>query len=129
MPLATFCSINLSGTRRFRMSLYADQGIARTFNIIDLLPHVGSFHFGISNKAVADGAVSYSIDHLVKTRVAKFTYGVNYSIAFDCKQSDHLSREHTKSRRPDGIWYLPTAFWSMLKKVLLPCDFIMIYKA
>ena len=92
------------------MSLCADQGIARTFNIIDLLPHVDSFHFGISNKAVAVGAVSYNFDHLVKTRVAKFTYGVDFSIVFDSKQFDHLSREHNKSRHPDGIWRLPNVF-------------------
>ena len=129
MPLATFCSIGLRGTQHFRMSLCADQGIARTFNTINLLPHFDSICLVISSKAVSDGAILYNIDHLVKTRVAKHTYGVVFRDVFDPSLSDHTSREHTKTHDLDGHWRLPDAFRSMVKKVLQPCDCIMIYKA
>ncbi|KIM58504.1 hypothetical protein SCLCIDRAFT_128105 [Scleroderma citrinum Foug A] len=68
------------------------------------------------NKAVADGAISYNIDHLVTTRVAKLTYGIHCTWMFDSSQSDHVSRKDTLFRELDGSWRLPNAFSSILKK-------------
>ena len=59
---------------------------------IDLLPHVDSFHFGISNKAVADGAVSYNIDHLVKTSLVHAEKGLATLWLYSDLQSLSLSR-------------------------------------
>ena len=42
-----------------------------------------STNFFISNKAVADSAISYYIDHFVQTRVSKLTYGCKGSIEYD----------------------------------------------
>ncbi|KAG6334774.1 hypothetical protein ID866_4307, partial [Astraeus odoratus] len=45
------------------------------------------------NKAVADGAVSFYIDHLVSTRVATVTYGVPCNIVYQSQLVDHIVRE------------------------------------
>ena len=66
--------------------------------------------------------MSFYIDHLVSTRVAKLTYGLPCHVTFDSSQSDHVSRKHTKFRDLDGKWCLPNAFSPILKKVLLSCD-------
>jgi len=46
------------------------------------------------NKAVADGAVSYHIDHFVSARVAKFSYGTQSNIPFDSSDPEHRARSH-----------------------------------
>ncbi|KIM58495.1 hypothetical protein SCLCIDRAFT_28033 [Scleroderma citrinum Foug A] len=74
------------------------------------------------NKVVADGAVSFHIDHLVTTRVAKVTYGVFCSTFFQSGRADHVSRANTKYRSHSGSWALPNAFQSILKKVLPSSD-------
>ena len=45
-----------------------------------------------SNKAVADGAVSYYIDHFVQTRVSKLTYGTMNGINYDARNPEHRKR-------------------------------------
>ncbi|KAG1792831.1 uncharacterized protein HD556DRAFT_1432493 [Suillus plorans] len=45
------------------------------------------------NKAVADGAVSYFIDHLVSSRVARFTYGTECSVPFNPFDMEHRARQ------------------------------------
>jgi len=44
------------------------------------------------NKAVADGAMSFYIDHCVRTRVSKFTYGQFSNTRFDPNNTEHLAR-------------------------------------
>lgn len=68
------------------------------------------------NKAVADGAVSFYIDHLVKTRVAKVTYGTPVAIRYDSSRLDHIARKKTKILSLSGHWMLPNSFGSILKK-------------
>lgn len=68
------------------------------------------------NKAVADGAVSFYIDHLVKTRVAKVTYGIPVAIRYVSSRLDHIARKKTKILSFSGQWMLPNAFGSILKK-------------
>ncbi|KIM58498.1 hypothetical protein SCLCIDRAFT_128166, partial [Scleroderma citrinum Foug A] len=68
------------------------------------------------NKAVADGAVSFYIDHLVTTRAAKLTYGLTCLTPFQSGRADHVSRTNTKLRDLAGSWVLPNAFQSILKK-------------
>ena len=46
------------------------------------------------NKAVSDGAILFYLDHFVRTRVAKVTYGVFHGIEYDASASDHRSRSH-----------------------------------
>ena len=46
------------------------------------------------NKAVSDGAISFYLDHFVRSRVSKFTYGTFYSILYDPNDPDHQSRSY-----------------------------------
>jgi hypothetical protein len=46
------------------------------------------------NKAVSDGAISFYLDHFVRTRVSKFTYGTFCRIIYDPSDPDHQSRSH-----------------------------------
>ena len=46
------------------------------------------------NKAVSDGAISFYLDHFVRTRVSKVTYGVFFSPEYDPSDPDHRSRSH-----------------------------------
>ncbi|KAG1830176.1 hypothetical protein EV424DRAFT_1315773 [Suillus variegatus] len=50
------------------------------------------------NKAVADGAVSYFIDHLVSSRVARFTYGTECSVPFNPFDMEHRARQKDGTR-------------------------------
>jgi len=44
------------------------------------------------NKAVADGAISYHLDHFVQTRVSKLTYGSKGSVDYNPSNPEHLKR-------------------------------------
>ncbi|KAG2129869.1 uncharacterized protein EDB93DRAFT_1095170 [Suillus bovinus] len=68
------------------------------------------------NKAVADGAVSYFIDHLVSSRVTRFTYGTECSVPFNPFDMEHRARQKQVFRSASGILALPRAFSSILTK-------------
>lgn len=46
------------------------------------------------NKAVADGALSFYLDHLVTTRVARMTYGHRGGVTYDELNQEHRKRKH-----------------------------------
>ncbi|KAJ8094286.1 hypothetical protein PM082_006826 [Marasmius tenuissimus] len=50
---------------------------------------------GFLNKAVADGAVSFYLDHRVSARVARFTYGIECSTAYVPSDPEHRKRSDT----------------------------------
>ncbi len=81
----------------------------------------GSTHVAVlsSNKAVADGAVSFYLDHFVSARVAHLTYGVQMGIAFDCDDPEHLHRSHQTYYDAAGIRRVSNAFSCILEKVCL----------
>ncbi|KAF9234838.1 hypothetical protein BU15DRAFT_78672 [Melanogaster broomeanus] len=68
------------------------------------------------NKAVADGAVSFYIDHLVTSRTARLTYGVDCEHYYNSSLADHRERERTKYLGPSGCAKLPGGFASILLK-------------
>ncbi|KAG1853391.1 hypothetical protein F4604DRAFT_2044473 [Suillus subluteus] len=70
------------------------------------------------NKAIADGAVLYFIDHLVSSRVSRFTYGTECSIQFNPFDVEHHARQKETFRNASGILALPVprAFSSILTK-------------
>jgi len=68
------------------------------------------------NKAVADGAISYHIDHLVSSRVAKLTYGTECSVPYNTSDSEHRARHKNMYRGPSGQLALPNAFASILTR-------------
>ncbi|KIK93923.1 hypothetical protein PAXRUDRAFT_785589 [Paxillus rubicundulus Ve08.2h10] len=68
------------------------------------------------NKAVADGAVSFHIDHLVTSRTARFTYGVECFHCYDPNLAEHRERGRAQFVGPSGHVMLPKGFSSILVK-------------
>ncbi|EAU91962.2 hypothetical protein CC1G_11148 [Coprinopsis cinerea okayama7 len=52
------------------------------------------------NKAVSDGGVSFFVDDKVKTRIAKWTYGLSAWVKYDPDNSDHKAREDKVETNP-----------------------------
>jgi len=70
-----------------------------------------------SNKAVADGAVSFYIDHLVSSRVARTTYGIKTRTRYNSQDPEHRARKHTRFINRAGHSSIPNKFESILLKV------------
>ncbi|KAG9312597.1 hypothetical protein JVU11DRAFT_6994 [Chiua virens] len=68
------------------------------------------------NKAVADGAVSFFIDHLVSSRTARFTYGTECNASYNEHDSEHVARREHAFEGVTGFLELPHAFESILEK-------------
>lgn len=68
----------------------------------------------IRNKAVADGSVSYYLDHFVVGRIVKHTYGIPVGILFDPEDPEHQKRRREKYISASGQYRLkafcPTNF-------------------
>jgi len=64
------------------------------------------------NKAVADGAISYYIDHFVQTRVSKLTYGSKGSIDYDASDAEHQKR--VTFTAISGVKRIDRVFWVIL---------------
>ena len=45
---------------------------------------------------MADGAISYYLDHFVVSRIVRYTYGTPASIKYDPSNPDHRRRSHKK---------------------------------
>ncbi|KAF8655075.1 hypothetical protein AX16_003240 [Volvariella volvacea WC 439] len=69
-----------------------------------------------SSKAVADGAVSYYLDHHVRARVSKYIYGIQACIPFDATNPQHVQRLSTRIIFPNGLVGIPGAFDTILPK-------------
>ncbi|KAJ6458053.1 hypothetical protein C8R47DRAFT_1163706 [Mycena vitilis] len=74
------------------------------------------------NKAVADGAVSFYIDHHVSVRVARFTYGVQISEPYDQKKTEHTTRYKSSFLGSDGQFLVPCKFDPILRKDIQVCE-------
>ena len=72
---------------------------------------------GYSHKAVPDGALSFLVDNLVKSRVARATYGTTYADMVDEENPEHLSRRETWYTSASGLLLVPKAFQGVLRKV------------
>ena len=70
-----------------------------------------------SNKAVADGAVSFYIDHFVSARVSKFAYGVEIYEKFDVSNSEHQRRKNLTFMTPQGYLGIDGIFSVILPQV------------
>ncbi|OCH89888.1 hypothetical protein OBBRIDRAFT_835494 [Obba rivulosa] len=69
-----------------------------------------------TNKAVAEGAVAFYIDHLVSARVARFTCGVKCNVRFNAEDPEHISRAGKAYVGYDGDKRVPASFDVILKK-------------
>jgi len=72
---------------------------------------------GHINKAVADGAVSFYLDHLVSSRTARATYGVEVVVTYDSSKPDHRKRQDRSYVDFTGVTCLSGAFTAILLKV------------
>ncbi|KIL60592.1 hypothetical protein M378DRAFT_83572 [Amanita muscaria Koide BX008] len=68
------------------------------------------------NKAVADGAASYYLDHYVTARVSKYSYGLMINTIFDPTNPEHAHRRNTRFMDADGKYKIPGGFDTILKK-------------
>ncbi|KAJ7490801.1 hypothetical protein FB451DRAFT_1513799 [Mycena latifolia] len=68
------------------------------------------------NKAVADGAVSFCLDHFVSARISKHTYGLKCAVIYQAKNAEHRTRSQTTTMDVDGNIWVPNKFSSILKK-------------
>ncbi|KAF8805123.1 hypothetical protein BYT27DRAFT_7243303 [Phlegmacium glaucopus] len=69
-----------------------------------------------SNKAVSDGAISFYLDHFVRTRVSKITYGNVCCLLYDPTASDHRVRSHKVFTAVSGVLWISDFFDIILPK-------------
>ncbi|TFK63665.1 hypothetical protein BDN72DRAFT_902219 [Pluteus cervinus] len=69
-----------------------------------------------TNKAVADGATSFYIDHFVSTRIAKFHYGIRTKVRYNASQKDHVARRGESYIDVDGKTRISGGFDIILPK-------------
>jgi hypothetical protein len=74
-------------------------------------------HFHNRKKAVADGALSYYIDHFIPTRISKFTYGVSCSKPYQPGTTEHEQRISDKYQNADGRFFVGGCFETILPVV------------
>lgn len=70
------------------------------------------------NKAVAEGAVSFFLQHFVSVRVARLTYGTICACEYDGDDPEHRIRRGRVFVKPSGRQCVPDAFAVILSKVL-----------
>ena len=73
--------------------------------------------FVTRSKAVADGAALFALDHRVKARISKFTYGVSCKRPYNPEDPSHVKRSHEAMEGPDGRRYLRRGFDIILPRV------------
>ena len=73
--------------------------------------------FTHSYKAIAIGAVSFYVEHLVAERITQFTYGVSSSILYQPFNPEHAMREEKSYLDPAGNKYIPDHFKTILPRV------------
>ncbi|OJT02592.1 Heat shock 70 kDa protein 12B [Trametes pubescens] len=71
-----------------------------------------------TNKAVAEGGVSFYLEHFVSARIIKMTYGSRVNASYDRTDPEHIARSSRKIVRPSGRIVIPGAFIAMLSKEL-----------
>src|SRR6266550_1294641 len=70
-----------------------------------------------SNKAVAEGAISYKLDHSVTDRIARYTYGAPCCPQYDSDDPEHIARKHTRFTLPSVRLVVPGYFQAILENV------------
>ena len=73
--------------------------------------------FYFRNKAVSDGAISFYLDHFVRTRVSKLTYGIFGDIEYNPRAADLRSRSHKVFTSFSGTERIGDFFDIILPKV------------
>ncbi|KAK1226878.1 hypothetical protein PQX77_010125, partial [Marasmius sp. AFHP31] len=71
---------------------------------------------GFVNKAVADGAASFYLDHMVSARVSRFTYGIECNVLYKPSDPEHRKRSLTVYTDLAGHQRVPDHFDHILPK-------------
>jgi hypothetical protein len=74
------------------------------------------------NKAVADGAVSFCIDHYVTARVSKFAFGTDCCLFYNANNPEHTSRSDKKFIDLAGDVMIGDIFSNILPMVMFLFD-------
>ncbi|KAH9946441.1 hypothetical protein B0H21DRAFT_693711 [Amylocystis lapponica] len=69
-----------------------------------------------TSKAVAEGAVSYYLDHFVSVRMSRVAYGVRCLTPYDLNDPEHYKRRGGVCTQASGRRYLPDAYSVILPK-------------
>ena len=72
---------------------------------------------GRRGKAVADGAVSFFLDHYISVRVARVTLGIKLSLLYDKNKEDHRRRSNDTWANAAGTKLVKNSFRVILAKV------------
>ena len=87
--------------------------------------------FFFRNKAVSDGAISFYLDHFVRTRVSKITYGSFCHIPYNPYDPEHQSRSYNAFIDVSGDRKIGGVFDIILPKVscvILPQKYVIFFK-
>ena len=87
--------------------------------------HLIILRLAFRNKAVSDGAISFYLDHFVRTRVTKLTYGNFCHIPYDPADSDHKSRSQKVFTSVSGNKRISDSFDVILAKVSVVSSFFL----
>ncbi|KAJ6535550.1 hypothetical protein B0H19DRAFT_1271293 [Mycena capillaripes] len=88
----------------------------------ELKKHLNSQQLEVSrpdghvNKAVADGAVSFYLDHYVSARISKHTYGIECVNLYNSNDAEHRARSNNASKNAAGDLMVPKNFSPILTK-------------
>ncbi len=74
-----------------------------------------------SNKAVADGAISFYIDHAVTARMSRYFYGASMFTSYDSSDPEHRRRSGKTYVAINGEKSLDAQFDIILPKVSHSC--------
>ncbi|KAL4245026.1 hypothetical protein ABKN59_002860 [Abortiporus biennis] len=69
-----------------------------------------------TNKAVAEGAISFHLQNFVSVRVLKTTYGTDHLVDYNPLDPEHYRRRWTVKAQPSGRQMIPNAFSVLLSK-------------
>ncbi|KAI8977709.1 hypothetical protein BD414DRAFT_580166 [Trametes punicea] len=72
-----------------------------------------------TNKAVAEGTISFFLEHFVSARVMTITYGIDICTEYRTNDPEHYARRAEKYVQPSGRVVLGNAFSTILTKLLL----------
>ncbi|PFH48902.1 hypothetical protein AMATHDRAFT_64343 [Amanita thiersii Skay4041] len=106
MPIKTVLLVGGFATSDYLYSSLSDHLRPRNINILRPDAYL--------NKAVAEGSVSFYIDHFVNTRVSKYTYGVSFCPMYDPDDPEHVDRK--RFPMPGGGHWVVGGFSTILEK-------------
>ncbi|KIJ93867.1 hypothetical protein K443DRAFT_134933 [Laccaria amethystina LaAM-08-1] len=67
-----------------------------------------------SNKAVSDGAVSFHLNNIVRSRISKVAYGVRIVPNYDSANPEHFKRSSFMYQQVSGTYHIPNGFSNIL---------------